>query len=147
MYRSSIPCWSALLAKEIIHGQKMTTRKPGKHEQVKDSAPQRDSQLAAGGELHQIAGGEHLALTTTQGVALSDNQNSLRANSRGPVFLNGLIFREKPCILITSGYQRQRRIYCRGKDTSMGPGKVRSNIGMTAGLVEFEGPKGLVDEP
>jgi hypothetical protein len=30
------------------------------------------------------------------------------------------------------GCQRQRRIYCRGKDTPMGPGKVRSNIGNAA---------------
>ena len=36
----------------------------------------REKGLAAGGELHQIAGGEHPALTTNQGVALSDNQNS-----------------------------------------------------------------------
>jgi len=28
------------------------------------------------------------------------------------------------------GCQRQRRIYCRGKDAPMGPGKVRSNIGI-----------------
>lgn len=33
-----------------------------------------DSQVAAGGEIHQIADGQHPALTTNQGVALSDNQ-------------------------------------------------------------------------
>src|SRR5665648_274755 len=54
-----------------------------------------DSQLAAGGELHQIAGGEHPALTTNQGVALSDNQNSLKANPHGPVLLEDFILREK----------------------------------------------------
>jgi len=31
------------------------------------------------------------------------------------------------------GYQRHRRVYCRGKDTPMGPRKVRSNTGLTAG--------------
>jgi catalase len=51
--------------------------------------------LAAGGELHQIAGGEHPALTTNQGVALSDNQNSLKANPRGPTLLEDFILREK----------------------------------------------------
>jgi catalase len=49
----------------------------------------------SGGELHQIAGGEHPALTTNQGVSLSDNQNSLRANPRGPTLLEDFIFREK----------------------------------------------------
>jgi catalase len=50
---------------------------------------------AVGGELHQVAGGEHPALTTNQGVALSDNQNSLRANPRGPTLLEDFILREK----------------------------------------------------
>lgn len=51
--------------------------------------------LASGGELHQIAGGEHPALTTNQGVAISDNQNSLRANPSGPTLLEDFILREK----------------------------------------------------
>jgi len=54
-----------------------------------------DSQLGAGGELHQIAGGEHPMLTTNQGVALSDNQNSLKANPHGPTLLEDFILREK----------------------------------------------------
>src|SRR5665648_1262115 len=54
-----------------------------------------DSQLGAGGELHQIAGGEHPMLTTNQGVAISDDQNSLRANPRGPTLLEDFILREK----------------------------------------------------
>ena len=48
-----------------------------------------------GGELHQTAGGEHAALTTNQGVAIADNQNSLRANPRGPTLLEDFILREK----------------------------------------------------
>ena len=44
-----------------------------------------------GGELHQLAGCEHAALTTNQGVALSDNQNSLRTNSHGPTLLEDFI--------------------------------------------------------
>jgi catalase len=67
----------------------------GKRKQEKGLAPNRDSQLVAGGELHQIAGGEHPALTTNQGVALSDNQNSLRANPRGPTLMEDFILREK----------------------------------------------------
>ena len=50
---------------------------------------------APGGELHQVAGGEHPVLTTNQGVALSDNQNSLRANPVGPTLLEDFILREK----------------------------------------------------
>ena len=53
------------------------------------------SQRPAGGELHQVAGGEHPALTTNQGVAIPDNQNSLRANPRGPTLLEDFILREK----------------------------------------------------
>jgi catalase len=53
------------------------------------------AQVATGGELHQIAGGQHPALTTNQGVALSDNHNSLKANPRGPALLEDFILREK----------------------------------------------------
>jgi len=54
-----------------------------------------DSSAGGGGELHQIAGGKHPPLTTNQGVPLSDNQNSLRANPRGPTLLEDFILREK----------------------------------------------------
>ena len=69
--------------------KEMAMKNSGKRKQEKSPAQYRDSQLAAGGELHQIAGGEHTTLTTNQGVALSDNQNSLRANPRGPTLLAG----------------------------------------------------------
>ncbi|MEO7726156.1 MAG: catalase [Burkholderiales bacterium] len=49
----------------------------------------------AGGELHQLVGGGHSALTTNQGTPLSDNQNSLKANPRGPALLEDFILREK----------------------------------------------------
>jgi len=48
-----------------------------------------------GDELHQSAGGHHAVLTTNQGLALSDNQNSLRATERGPTLLEDFILREK----------------------------------------------------
>ena len=51
--------------------------------------------LAPGGELHQSAGAEHPPLTTNQGLPVSDNQNSLRSNSRGPTLLEDFILREK----------------------------------------------------
>ena len=49
--------------------KKKTTSNSIKRKQEKNSGPKGDSQLAAGGELHQIAGGKHPALTTNQGVA------------------------------------------------------------------------------
>jgi catalase len=64
-------------------------------EKGKGSTLNRDALIVVGGELHQIAGGEHPDLTTNQGVALSDNQNSLRANSLGPTLLEDFILREK----------------------------------------------------
>ena len=54
-----------------------------------------DTKVAKGGELHQIAGGEHSTLTTNQGIVISDNQNSLKANPNGPVLLEDFVLREK----------------------------------------------------
>jgi catalase len=71
------------------------TGNSGKRTLENSAAPNGGSRLAAGGELHQIAGEEHPALTTNQGVALSDNQNSLRTNPRGPTLLEDFILREK----------------------------------------------------
>jgi catalase len=48
-----------------------------------------------GDELHQLAGGTHPTLTTNQGLAIGDNQNSLRAHPRGPTLLEDFILREK----------------------------------------------------
>ncbi|MHB8970760.1 MAG: catalase [Pirellulaceae bacterium] len=71
------------------------TNHSGNRRGERDSADNDESQPVAGGELHQVAGGEHPSLTTNQGVALSDNQNSLRANPRGPTLLEDFILREK----------------------------------------------------
>ena len=51
--------------------------------------------MAAGGDVHQTAGPGRAVLTTNQGLALSDNQNSLRAHPRGPTLLEDFILREK----------------------------------------------------
>jgi catalase len=76
-------------------GKEKATRSSTKHKQEKGSALKGDSQVAVGGELHQIAGGDHPSLATNQGVAISDNQNSLKANPRGPTLLEDFIRREK----------------------------------------------------
>jgi len=72
-----------------------TTGNSGKRKPEKGSTPAKGTHQAAGGELHQVAGGGHAALTTNQGLALSENQNSLRASPRGPTLLEDFILREK----------------------------------------------------
>jgi catalase len=61
----------------------------------KDHTASADLHQSSGGELHQPQLGAHATLTSNQGVALSDNQNSLKANPRGPVLLEDFILREK----------------------------------------------------
>jgi catalase len=51
--------------------------------------------IGSGGELHQTSGGTHPGLTTNHGVPISDDQNSLKANPRGPVLLEDFVLREK----------------------------------------------------
>ncbi|MEJ8572966.1 catalase [Microbaculum marinum] len=48
-----------------------------------------------GGETHQVATGDVPVLTTQQGVPVADDQNSLKAGSRGPTLLEDQHFREK----------------------------------------------------
>lgn len=48
-----------------------------------------------GDELHEKASGKHPPLTTNQGIPVSDNQNSLRASTRGPTLLEDFVLREK----------------------------------------------------
>ncbi len=49
----------------------------------------------AGGEIHQTADADHPVLTTQQGVAVADDQNTLRVGDRGPAALEDFHFREK----------------------------------------------------
>src|SRR5271165_5368163 len=49
----------------------------------------------AGGETHQVASGDAPRLTTQQGIVVSDDQNTLRADERGPGVLEDFHFREK----------------------------------------------------
>ncbi len=49
----------------------------------------------SGGELHQTSGADLPSLTTQQGTTVSDDQNSLKAGSRGPTILEDFVGREK----------------------------------------------------
>ena len=60
-----------------------------------DPAKNMNTERGNGGETHQRADGDTRAMTTQQGVVISDNQNSLRANTRGPTLLEDFILREK----------------------------------------------------
>lgn len=48
-----------------------------------------------GGDTHQVAGGDVPALTTQQGMPVSDDQNSLKVGERGPTSLEDQHLREK----------------------------------------------------
>ncbi len=48
-----------------------------------------------GGETHQTTTSGDRTLTTNQGVAIADNQNSLKSGERGPTLLEDFILREK----------------------------------------------------
>ena len=48
-----------------------------------------------GGELHQMTDQREHTLTTNQGVAIADDQNSLTAGERGPALLEDFVLREK----------------------------------------------------
>ncbi|MFT9141790.1 catalase, partial [Acetobacter orientalis] len=52
-------------------------------------------QRGTGGETHQTAQGDVPTLTTQLGVPVADNQNTLKAGTRGPSLLEDFHFREK----------------------------------------------------
>ena len=70
----------------------------GKDTGATSRAVEYETQLGQGGELHQTAsdtGEEGAVLTTQQGVAVADDQNTLRVGPRGPALLEDFHFREK----------------------------------------------------
>ena len=54
-----------------------------------------EARVGNGGEWHPLAGEGEVGLTTNQGLAISDNQNSLKAHARGPTLLEDFVLREK----------------------------------------------------
>ncbi|NCP11342.1 MAG: catalase [Sphingomonadales bacterium] len=58
-----------------------------------DASPK--TTLDQGGAPHQSAAGPDDTMTTAQGVAIADDQNSLKAHARGPGLLEDQIMREK----------------------------------------------------
>src|SRR5581483_11855291 len=74
----------------------MKSEKP-KSEKPKNEKPKKEKQpqQTKGGETHQTAGNGVPALTTQQGVPISDDQNTLRIGPRGPALLEDFHIREK----------------------------------------------------
>ncbi|WBX84568.1 catalase [Sphingosinicella microcystinivorans] len=76
-------------------------KKPGESAKTAPKAPGAKIETSyaerqgAGGETHQVAGGEVAALTTAQGAPVADDQNTLRYGARGPALLEDFHFREK----------------------------------------------------
>ena len=54
-----------------------------------------EQETGTGGEMHQNRARDGQHLTTNQGLALSDNQNSLKSGARGPALLEDFVLREK----------------------------------------------------
>ncbi len=78
-----------LLAAMVKEGDVAKSRKP------KSAVSEKVEQRGSGGELHQVSDGFAEQLTTSQGVVVSDNQNSLRAGDRGAILLEDFVLREK----------------------------------------------------
>ena len=57
--------------------------------------PTNTSVTGPAGELHQTASAPDARTTTNHGVPISDNQNSLKAGTRGPSLLEDFVLREK----------------------------------------------------
>ncbi len=55
----------------------------------------KDQVIGEGGEIHQIAGGTHPAMTNQTGTIASDDENSLKAGQRGPSLLEDQFLLEK----------------------------------------------------
>ena len=52
-------------------------------------------EMGQAGEIHQVAGGTHPQMTNQRGTVIADDENSLKANGRGPVLLEDFFLLEK----------------------------------------------------
>ncbi len=73
----------------------MATRKTTTQNKSRSTQNKQEENFGSGGELHQLAGGTHPSLTTQTGAVIADDENSLKAGSRGPTLLEDHILLEK----------------------------------------------------
>ena len=66
-----------------------------------------------GGETHQVAGGTHPQMTNQRGTVIADDENSLKANARGPVLIEDFMLVEKTQHFDMSGFP-ERVVHARG---------------------------------
>ncbi|WEP51255.1 catalase HPII [Cronobacter dublinensis subsp. beijingensis] len=94
--RSSQPGMGSLAPDDGSHRPSPAPTPPGEQPTAPGSlkAPQVTNDKLGALETFR-KGGEHEALTTNQGVRIADDQNSLRAGTRGPTLLEDFILREK----------------------------------------------------
>ncbi|ELY2507465.1 catalase HPII [Cronobacter sakazakii] len=94
--RSSEPGMGSLAPADGSHRHSPTPTPPGEQPTAPGSlkAPQVTNDKLGALETFR-KGGENEALTTNQGVRIANDQNSLRAGTRGPTLLEDFILREK----------------------------------------------------
>ena len=54
-----------------------------------------DHEIGNGGELHQVAGGSHPPMSNQKGQIIADDENTLKANERGPALMEDWQYQEK----------------------------------------------------
>lgn len=92
---SAEPCYEDTVSKDLIKPIPKPTP-PGAEPMAAGSMKSPDNTSDKTGQMDAFrAQGEESALTTTQGVRVSDNQNSLKAGERGPSLLEDFHFNEK----------------------------------------------------
>ena len=57
--------------------------------------PMSEHVMGNGGELHQTAGGTHPPMSNQRGTVIADDENSLKANDRGPALIEDFLLIEK----------------------------------------------------
>ncbi len=72
-------------------GQAVQAQKAGS----KVSGNGHDHEIGNGGELHQVAGGTHPQMTNQKGQVIADDENTLKANERGPALMEDWQYQEK----------------------------------------------------
>src|SRR5579862_7625266 len=81
------------MAKKVVSDRSKSAKPANRN--MKGTVGNGGQRLGTGGELHQISNSDSPALTTQQGVPVSDDQNSLKVGARGPTALEDFHFREK----------------------------------------------------
>ena len=81
----------------------------------------------AGGETHQTTTSADQTLTTNQGTAISDNQNSLKSGARGPTLLEDFVLREK---ITHFDHERipERIVHARGSARTATSSRIKTHV-------------------